>query len=111
VILLGHIVHTRGGEASHGDAAQLVQHANRQTRSGNYLRVCSLAARHPDRYRQRSAVGAPHDIVGFVVEFVQPDHRQAVRAQRVEAVVDCNFSSTLLMGSMSFSCSRRSNKI
>jgi hypothetical protein len=34
------------------------------------------------------------------MEFVQPDHRQAVCSQRMKAIVDCDFSRALLMGSM-----------
>jgi hypothetical protein len=51
--------------------------------------------------------GAPHDIVDLVVKVVQPDHWEVLCTQRMVAVVDRNFSRALLMGSMSFTCSRR----
>ena len=104
MILLGHIVHTRG-EASHTDTAQLDQHAKRQARNRDHLRVRSLGTCHPDRHRQRPAVGAPYDIIGLVMKLVEPDHRQAMGTQGMEAIVDRDISNALLMGSMSFSCS------
>ena len=101
-----HIVRTRG-EAGHGDTAQFEQHANRQSRSGDNLRVRGLGTSHPGRHGQRRAIGATHDIVDLVVKVVQPDHWQVLCTQGMVAVVDRNFGGTLLMGSMSFSCSRR----
>ena len=60
-----HCAHTRRG--SHADTTQLDQHAERQARNGNHLGVRSLGTCHPDRHRQRSAVGAPYDIIGLVI--------------------------------------------
>jgi hypothetical protein len=110
VIVLVHIVRTRE-EAGHGDAAQFEQHANRQARDGDNIRVGGLGTSHPGRHCQRRAIGPPHDIVDFVVKVVHPDHWEAVRAQGMVVVVDRDFGGALLMGSMSFSCSKRSNKI
>src|SRR5208282_4743012 len=110
ILLLGHIVHTRG-EASHADTTQLDQHAERQARNRNHLRVRSLGTCHPDRHRQRPAVGAPYDIIGLVIKLVEPDHRQAMGTQGMEAIVDRDISNALLMGSMSFSCSNGSSSI
>jgi hypothetical protein len=80
------------------------QHANRQARNGDYLRVRGFGPSHPRRHRQRRAIGAPHDIVDLVVKVVQPDHWEVLCTQRMVAVIDRNFSRALLMGSMSFSC-------
>ena len=88
-----------------------MQHADWQARSGNNLRVRSPGMGHPRRHRQWPAVGPLDDIVSLVVKVVLPDHRQALCTQRMEAIVNRNFSRTLLMGSMSFSCSRLSNRI
>ena len=110
MILLVHIVRTRE-EAGHGNAAQFEQHANRQARSGDYLRVRGLGTSHPGRHGQRRAIGATHDIVDLVVKVVHPDHWEALCTQRMVAVVDRDLSRALLMGSMSFSCSKLSSKI
>jgi hypothetical protein len=77
VILLVHIVHVRG-QAGLGHATQFQQHPNRQTRGGDDSRAGSLRASHPARYRQRPAIGPPHDKVNLIVEVVLPDHRQAM---------------------------------
>ena len=58
------------------------------------------------RHRQWPAVGLPYDIVDLLVKVIHPDHWEAVCAQGMVVVVDRDFSRTLLMGSMSFSCSR-----
>ena len=105
-----HIVRTRG-EAGHGDTAQFEQHANRQSRSGDNLRVRGLGTSHPGRHGQRRAIGAAHDIVDLVVKVVQPDHWQVLCTQGMVAVVDRNFGGTLLMGSMSFSCSYMGSRL
>ena len=39
------------------------------------------------------------------MKLVEPDHRQAMGTQGMEAIVDRDISNALLMGSMSFSCS------
>jgi hypothetical protein len=84
---------------------QFDQHASRQAGNGDYLRVRGFRPSHPGRHRQRRAIGAPHDIVDLVVKVVQPDHWEILFMQRMVAVVDRDFGRTLLMGSMSFSCS------
>ena len=104
MILLVHIVRTHGED---GDAVQFEQHANRQARNGDYLRVCGFGPSHPGRHRQRLAIGPPQDIVDLVVGVVHPDYWQTVCTQGMEGVIDRDFSKTLLMGSMSFSCLRR----
>ena len=109
MILLVHIVRTRG-EEGHGDAAQFEQHANRQACNGDYLRVRGFWPSHPGRHRQWRAIGAPHDIVDLVVKVVHPDHWEVLCSQRMVAVVNRDFSRALLMGSMSFSCSKPSSK-
>ena len=106
VVLLVHIVHKRG-QTGLGDAMQFEQHPNRQARSGDDPCAGGLGTSHPGRHRQRPAIVQSHDIVDLVVKLVLPDHGQALRAQRMKAVVNGNFSRALLMGSMSFSCSRR----
>jgi hypothetical protein len=45
------------------------------------------------------------------MKLVEPDHRQAMGTQGMELVVDRNFSRSLLMGSMSVSCSNGSSNI
>ena len=52
----------------------------------------NLGTCHPDRHRQRPAVGAPYDIIGLVMKLVAPDHRQTMSAQGMESVVDRDFS-------------------
>ena len=42
---------------------------------------------------------------------VQPDHWKGLCTQRMEGVIDRDFSKTLLMGSMSFSCLNSSTSI
>ena len=66
-----------------------------------------LGTSHPRRHRQRPAVGLSYDIVDLVMKVVHPDHWEAVCAQGMVVVVDRDFRRTLLMGSMSFSCSKR----
>ena len=101
-----HIVHKRG-QTGLGDAKQLEKHPNRQARSGDDPCAGGLGASHPGGYRQRPSIVQPHDIVNLVVKLVLPDHGQALRAQRMKVVVNGNLGRALLMGSMSFSCSRR----
>ena len=62
--------------------------------------VRSLGMCHPDRHGQRSAIRAPHDIVGFVMELIEPDDGQALCTQGMESVVDRDFRRAMLMGSM-----------
>jgi hypothetical protein len=104
VVLLVQIVRTRG-KAGHGDTAQLEQGANRQPGNGDYLRVRGFRPSHPGRHGQRRAIGPPCDVVNVVVKVIHPSHWEGLCAQRMVAVVNRDFSGTL-MGSMSFSCSR-----
>jgi hypothetical protein len=90
-----------------GDAAQLKHHPERQVRGGDDFRASGLGLRHPGRHRQWPAIGQPHDVVDLVVKIVPPDHWQAMLVQWMKVVVDSNFGKALLMGSMSFTCSRR----
>ena len=75
-------------------------------RIGNNPRVRGLRTGHPSRYSQRLAIGTPQDIVDLFVGVVHPHYWQTVCAQGMESVIDRDFSWALLMGSMSFSCSR-----
>src|SRR3989441_8706022 len=100
VILLACIV-LRRREASHDEAAQLEQSADRQMRDGGDFGVRGLRTRHPGWHRARCAVGLVHDIVTLVVTVVPPDHDEAVRMQWMKAVVDRDFSRAALMGSRS----------
>jgi hypothetical protein len=77
VILLVHIVHTRG-YAGLGDAKQLEKHPNRQARGGDDPCAGRLGACHPGGYRQRPSIVQSHDIVDLVVKIVLPDHLQTV---------------------------------
>ena len=107
MILLAHIVHRRG-QTSHADAAWLEQHVQRHARpSGDDLGVRRLRSCHPDRYRQRPAIRAAHDIVGLVIPLIKSDYWQAMCTQGMESVVDRDLRSTMLMGSMWVSCLRR----
>ena len=80
-------------------------------RGGDNVGVRRLGSIHPDRYRQRPAMRAAHDIVGLVMPLIKPDYWQAMCTQGMESVVDRDFRRTMLMGGMWVSCLRRSSKI
>jgi hypothetical protein len=73
MMLLVHIVRTRGTAGRYG-AAQFEEHANRQARRGDNLRVCGLGTSHPGRHRQWRAIGPPQNIVDLVVRVVHSDY-------------------------------------
>ena len=110
MLLLVHIVHA-GGQIRYSHAPQFEQHAERQARNGDSVDVRGLGISHPARHGQWRAVSLSHHIVTLIVNLVPPDYWEALSAQGMIWVVDCYFSRTLLMGSMSLSCLSGSSSI
>ena len=103
MILLVHIVHTRG-QTGLGDAQHLEHGPNRQPPDRDDPWAGCLRLRHPCRYPQRPAIGAADDEVDLVEKLVLPDYWQALPSEGMKAIVDRNLLSALLMGIMWLSC-------
>ena len=90
----------------HNGTTQFEKNINRQMCSRNNVRLGGLRTRHPGWHRQRPPIRPSHHIVDLIVTVVDSHHWKALGAQRVKGVVDRYLGEQMLMGSMSFRCSK-----